>query len=80
MGHRLLDLDENTKTSAHVRLKTKGSGNPHSALLGSLDTLPRSCSLLQTKMATAPSKRISQSRQSHGKIGGLRTVYPFPCL
>ena len=39
---------------------------PTPAPLGSLDTLPRSRSLLQTKMAAIPS-----SRESHGKIGGL---------
>ena len=42
------------------------------SIVRELDTLPRSRSILQTKMAAAPSNR---SRESHGKIGGLSTVY-----
>ena len=41
------------------RLPSPTQLNPTPASLGSLDALPRSRSLLQTKMAAAPSKRTS---------------------
>ena len=60
------------------RLPLHHSTNPHSATLGSSDTLPRSRSLLQTKMATALSKRTSLGstipRKNRGPVNSLMGI------
>ena len=52
---------------------------PTPAPLGSLDTLPKSCSLLQAKMVAAPSKRTSLENptEKQGTVNSLADLWKY---